>query len=37
MGSLTLKHHNSFENKNNRKTTQRFTPRPLIFNFQQEI
>ena len=34
---LTLKHHNSFQNKNNRKTTHMFAPRPLIFKSQQEV
>ena len=28
--SLTLKHHNSFQNLNNRKAIHRFAPRPLI-------
>ena len=37
MDSLTLKRHNSFQNENNRKATQSFTPRPLIFKLQQEI
>ena len=35
--SLTLKSHNYFQNKNNRKATHSFAPRPLIFKFQQEI
>ena len=35
MGSL--KHHNSFQNKNNRKASQSFAPRPLIFELQQEV
>ena len=34
--SLTLKRHNSFQNKNNRKATHNFAPRPLIFKLQQE-
>ena len=37
MDSSTLKHHNSFQNKNNRKATHSFTPRPLIFNLQQKV
>ena len=37
MDSLTLKRHNSFHNKNNRKVTQSFAPRPLIFRLQQEL
>ena len=37
MDSLTLKRHNSFQNKNNRKTTNIFAPRALIFKFQQEV
>ena len=37
MNSLTLKHHNSFQNQNNRKATHIFAPRPLIFNLQQEV
>ena len=32
---LTLKRHNSFQNKYNRKATHNFAPRPLIFKFQQ--
>ena len=36
MDSLTLKRHNSFQNKNNRKVTHVFTPRPLFFKLQQE-
>ena len=35
--SLTLKHHNSFENYNNKKTTYAFAPRPLNFKMQQEV
>ena len=37
MDSLTLKRHNSFQNKNNRKATQSFAPRPLILKLQQEV
>ena len=37
MDSLTLKCHNSFQNKNNRKATDSFAPRPLIFKLQQEV
>ena len=37
MDSLTLKRHNSFQNKNNRKATHSFAPRPLIFKLQQEV
>ena len=37
MDSLTLKHHNSFQNQNNRKATHSFAPRRLIFNLQQEV
>ena len=37
MDSLTLKRHNSFQNKNNRKTTDSFAPRPLTFKLQQEL
>ena len=36
MNSLTLKRHNSFQNKNNRKAT-RFPPRPLIFKLQKKF
>ena len=32
--SLTLKHHNSFQNLNNRKATHRLAPRPLLFKQQ---
>ena len=31
------KGHNSFQNKNNRKATHSFAPRPLIFKLQQEV
>ena len=38
MDPLTLKHHNSFQNENNRKATQAFPPRlPLAFKLQQEV
>ena len=37
MDFLNLKRHNSFQNKNNRKTTHSFAPRPLIFKLQQEV
>ena len=37
MDFLTLKRHNSFQNENDRKATQSFVPRPLIFKFQQEV
>ena len=37
MDSLTLKCHNSFQNKNNWKATQSFDPRPLTFQLQQEV
>ena len=37
MNSLTSKCHNSFQNKNNRKATHSFAPRPLIFKLQQEV
>ena len=30
MDSLTLKRHNSFQNKNDKKDTHSFAPRPLI-------
>ena len=33
---LALKCHNSSQNKNDRKATHRFAPRPLIFKLQQE-
>ena len=33
----TLKRHNSFQNKDNRKATHSFSPRPLIFKLQQEV
>ena len=37
LDSLTLKRHNSFQNKNNRKATDSYAPRPLIFKLQQEV
>ena len=36
-GLLTLKRHNSFQNKDNRKATHGFAPRPLIFKLQQDV
>ena len=33
--SLTLKRHNSCQNKNNRKAAHSFATRPLIFKLQQ--
>ena len=33
--SLTSKCHNSFQNKNHRKATHSFAPRPLIFKLKQ--
>ena len=37
MDSLTLKYRNYFQNKNNRKATHSFAPRPQIFKLQQEV
>ena len=37
MDSLTLKRHNSFQNKNNRKATHSFAHRPLFFKLQQQV
>ena len=37
MDSLTLKRHNSFKNRNNRKATHSFALRPLIFKLQQKL
>ena len=37
MASLNLKHYNSFQNESNRKATQKFAPRALIFKLQQEV
>ena len=37
MDSLTLKHHNCFKSKNNRKATHGFAPRPQVFKLQQEL
>ena len=35
--SLTFKHHNSFQNKNNRKARYSFAARPLISKLGQEV
>ena len=37
MNYLTLKRHNSFQNKNNKKATHSFALRPQIFKLQQEV
>ena len=37
MESLTLKRRNSFLNKNERKATRSFVPRPLVFKLQEEV
>ena len=37
MESLTLKHHNSFQNYNNRKATHIFATKHLILKLQQEV
>ena len=37
MDSLTLKRHNSFQNKNIKKATHTFSLRPLIFKCQEEV
>ena len=37
MDSLTLKHHNSFQNQNNRKATHSFASTRLIYKLQQEV
>ena len=37
MDSFTFKRHNSFQNKNCRKSTRRFATRPMIFRLQQYI
>ena len=37
MRSLILKHHNSLKHQNDRKATQSFPPRPLIFKLQLEV
>ena len=37
MDSVTLKHHNAFQNQNNRKAMHRFAPRRLIFKLEQEV
>ena len=36
MGALALKHHNSYQNQNNRKATHSFAVKPLMFKLQQE-
>ena len=33
---MTLKRHNVFQNKSNRKATHSFAARPLIFKLQQK-
>ena len=35
--ALTLKRHNSFQNKNDRQDTYNFAPRFLIFKLQEEV
>ena len=37
MNSFTLKCHNPFKKENNRKATQNFAPRNLIFKLQQKV
>ena len=37
MDSLTLKHHNSYQNQNNRKVTLALTSRSLTFKLKQEV
>ena len=37
MDSLTSKGHNSFQNQNNRKATDSFASKPLIFKLQLEV
>ena len=37
MDSLTLRRHNSFQNKNNRKAKHSFSVRPLTFKLQQKL
>ena len=37
MDPLTLKRHNFFQNKNDRKATHSFAPRPLIFKLQHKV
>ena len=37
MNSLTLKRHNSFRNKNDRKATHSFAPGPVIFKLQKHV
>ena len=37
MESLTSKRHNSFQNQNNRKSTNACAPMPLIFKVKQKV
>ena len=37
MDFWTLKRHNSIQSSKNRKATQSFAPRPLVFKLQQEV
>ena len=37
MEFLTLKRHNSFQNKSNRKITHSFATKRLVSTFQQEV
>ena len=37
MYSLTVKRHNTFQKYNNRKATDSFAPRTMIFKSQQEL
>ena len=37
MDLLTLKRHNSFHSRNNRKAAYSFAHKPLIFKLQQEV
>ena len=37
MDTLILKRRNCFQNKNKRKATHSFAPRPLTFKLQQEV
>ena len=37
MKALTLKRHNSFQNKQNGEATHSFASRPLIFKLQFEV
>ena len=34
---MTLKRYNSFQNQNDKKATDSFAPRPLVFKLQQEV